>query len=102
MRSQQHLPGSEAGAGAAAESQRGAERDILGTNVGRAQLNLGQSTDEGDFEGDRLALIGTINAVHAAEAARIDGLLLGETELKALRDANDLDKDIALQRATTA
>ena len=96
------LAGSEAGAAAAAESQRGAERDILGTNVGRAQLNLGQSTDEGDFEGDRLALIGTINAVHAAEAARIDGLLFGETELKALRDANDLDRDIALGRATTA
>ena len=94
------LAGSEAGAAAAAESQRGAERDILGTNVGRAQLNLGQSTDEGDFEGDRQALIGTINAVHAAEAARIDGLLLGETALKALRDANDLDRDIALQRAT--
>ena len=94
------LAGSEAGAGAAAESQGRAERDILGTNVGRAQLNLGQSTDEGDFEGDRQALIGTINAVHAAEAARIDGLLLGETALKALRDANDLDRDIALQRAT--
>ena len=94
------LPGSEAGAAAAAESQGRAERDILGTNVGRARLNLGQSTDEGDFEGDRLALIGTINAVHAAEAARIDGLILGETTLKALRDANDLDRDIALQRAT--
>ena len=99
---QEALPGSEAGAAAAAESQRGAERDILGTNVGRARLNLGQSTDEGDFEGDRQALIGTINAVHAAEAARIDGLLFGETELKALRDANDLDRDIALGRATTA
>ena len=99
---QEALPGSEAGAAAAAESQRGAERDILGTNVGRARLNLGQSTDEGDFEGDRLALIGAINAVHAAEAARIDGLLFGETELKALRDANDLDRDIALGRATTA
>ena len=97
---QEALPGSEAGAGAAAERQGRAERDILGTNVGRAQLNLGQSTDEGDFEGDRLALIGTINAVHAAEAARIDGLLLGETALKALRDANDLDRDIALLRAT--
>ena len=97
---QEALPGSEAGAGAAAERQGRAERDILGTNVGRAQLNLGQSTDEGDFEGDRQALIGTINAVHAAEAARIDGLLLGETALKALRDANDLDRDIALLRAT--
>ena len=97
---QEALPGSEAGAGAAAERQGRAERDILGTNVGRAQLNLGQSTDEGDFEGDRQALIGTINAVHAAEAARIDGLILGETALKALRDANDLDRDIALQRAT--
>ena len=95
------LPGSEAGAAAAAESQRGAERDILGTNVGRAQFNLGESTDEGDFESDRQALIGTINAVHAAEAARIDALILGETALKALRDANDLDRDIALQRATT-
>ena len=96
---QEALPGSEAGA-AAAESQGRAERDILGTNVGRARLNLGQSTDEGDFESDRQALIGTINAVHAAEAARIDGLLLGETALKALRDANDLDRDIALLRAT--
>ena len=99
---QEALPGSEAGAGAAAERQGRAERDILGTNVGRAQLNLGQSTDEGDFEGDRQALIGTINAVHAAEAARIDALILGETALKALRDANDLDRDIALLRATTA
>ena len=99
------LPGSEAGAAdaaAAAESQRRAESSILDTNVGRARFELGRSTDEGDFESDRQDLIDAINAVHAAEDARIDDLMLGETEITALRKANDLDRDTALGRATTA
>ena len=96
------LPGSEAGAGAAAESQRRAESSILDTNVGRARFDLGLSTDEGEFELDRQTLILSIVAVHAAEDARIDGLMLGETAIAALRLANDLDRDRALGRATTA
>ena len=99
------LPGSEAGAAdaaAAAESQRRAESSILDTNVGRARFELGRSTDEGDFELDRQTLILSIIAAHAAENARIDALMLGETEIAALRLANDLDRDMALERATTA
>ena len=94
----------EVAAEVAAERQRtadsNAERSLLGTGVDRARFNLGQSTDEGDFEGDRLALIGTINAVHAAEAARIDALMGSETELAALRAKNDLARDEGIRRAT--
>ena len=104
-----HLPGSEAGAeaaAAAAESQRRAESSILDTNVGRARFELGRSTDEGDFELDRQTLILSITSPFTLlNNERIDALMLGETEIAQHYEGKpiDLERDIGIRvELTTA
>ena len=88
---------------AATERQRiadgNAERSLLGTGVRSARFELGRSGSENEFELDRQTLLLSIIAVHTAEDARIDDLMLGEIQVAALRKANDLDRDIAIERA---
>ena len=88
----------------AAERQRRADEaagsSLLGTDVRSARFELTRSTDEADFEVDRQALIDAIDAVHAAEDERINGLMLSEIQLAALRAKNDLARDIGIANAT--
>ena len=91
-------------AAAAAERQRRADEaagsSLLGTDVRSARFELTRSTGESDFEVDRQALITAINAVHAAEDARITDTMGSEIELAALRAKNDLARDIGIANAT--
>ena len=90
-------------AATATERQRiadgNAERSLLGTGVRSARFELGRAGSENEFELDRQTLLLSIVAVHAAEDARIDDLMLGEIQVAALRKANDLDRDMAIERA---
>ena len=93
---------------AEAEAQRQADREqsagigLLRTDVQRAQFGLGLATDESDFEARRQAALDATNAFHDAEAERIDGLMLSETQLANQRAANALARERAIHRLTTA
>ena len=65
-----------------------------------AVFDLRESGSEGEFEANRQRAILLTVAYYAAENERINGLKGSETELAALRDANDLARRIALGRLT--
>ena len=68
----------------------------------QAEFNLGEATDEADFETKRNLWIQAINAYYDAEEERIDNLEVSEAELRALRADNQLAREQALQGATHA
>ena len=72
------------------------------TGVGRARLNLSQSTSEQQFETRRLELITAINAEYAAQILLIGNLGLTEAEVATRSAAALLTRDRALDGATTA
>ena len=85
-----------------AEQEQSAGIGLLRTDVQRAQFDLGLATDEDDFEARRQAALDATNAFHDAEAERIDGLMLSETQLANQRAANALARERAIHRLTTA
>ena len=85
-----------------AEQEQSAGIGLLRTDVQRAQFDLGLATDEDDFEDRRQVALDATNAFHDAEAERIDGLMLSETQLANLREANALARERAIHRLTTA
>ena len=70
--------------------------------VARARFNLTGATTEQGFEDARRSLIRAINAFYDNELKRIDELALSETALENLRQDNQLGREQALRRATTA
>ena len=93
---------------AAVAAERQAQREsnaaagLLQTGVGQARFDLGLSGSEGEFEANRIALINATNAFYDNELANINKLELSEIELTDLRTANELKRQQALSRATTA
>ena len=84
---------------AQAGREAGAGASLLQTGVGRAQFALGQSGSEAGFEQNRQDLINATNDFYDNELARINELMRTEIELQALREANQLARDRALDRA---
>ena len=78
------------------------ESNLLENAVARARFNLTGATTEQGFEDARRSLIRAINAFYDNELKRIDELALSETALKNLRQDNQLGREQALRRATTA
>lgn len=78
------------------------ESNLLENAVARARFNLTGATTERGFEDARRSLIRAINAFYDNELKRINELALSETELKNLRQDNQLLREQALRRATTA
>ena len=78
------------------------ESNLLENAVARARFNLTGATTEQGFEDARRSLIRAINAFYDNELARINELALSETALKNLRQDNQLQREQALRRATTA
>ena len=70
--------------------------------LNRSQFEFGGATGEGDFESRRGTLITAINAFYDAELLRIAEVAESEDQLRILRDASELSREQALQRATTA
>ena len=85
------------------QSRQSRSRSALGQNaISRGQFNLGNATDETDFEAQRENLITAINAYYDAEEARIEQLKLTEDELRDLREDTQLAREQALRQAETA
>lgn len=78
------------------------ESNLLENAIARARFNLTGATTEQGFEDARRTLIRAINAFYDNELKRIDELALSETELENLRQDNQLLREQALRRATTA
>lgn len=78
------------------------ESNLLENAIARARFNLTGATSEQGFEDARRSLIRAINAFYDNELARINELALSETALKNLRQDNQLLREQALRRATTA
>ena len=78
------------------------DTSLLQNQLQRAQFDLGLATDEDDFEARRQRLISATNTFYDAELQRIMQVAESETELQDLREDNELARDRALQRATTA
>ena len=75
---------------------------LLRNAVNRSQFELGRATGEEDFETRRGTLITDINEFYDAELARIAEVEGSEEELQNLREDNQLARERALDRATTA
>ena len=78
------------------------ESNLLENAIARARFNLTGATTEQGFEDARRSLIRAINAFYDNELKRIDELALSETALENLRQDNQLGREQALRRATTA
>ena len=78
------------------------ESNLLENAIARARFNLTGATSERGFEDARRSLIRAINAFYDNELKRIDELALSETALENLRQDNQLGREQALRKATTA
>ena len=78
------------------------DNSLLQNALQRAQFSFGQAAGEEDFETRREAVIRLTNAFHDAEFERIGQIAESETELRDLREDNELARGRALLRATTA
>ena len=78
------------------------ESDLLENAIARARFNLTGATTEQGFNTAQRGLITAIDAYYDNELARINELDLSETELQNFREDNQLKRDQALRRATTA
>ena len=78
----------------------GATATAARNTLNRSRFELGRATGEEDFESRRGTLITDINAFYDAELLRIAEVEGSELELQNLRNANQLSRDQALNRAT--
>ena len=72
--------------------------ELQQNRVQRAQFELGQATDEADFESRRQTLIDATNRYYDLEEARIETLEGSEAELQNLREDNQLAREQGVQR----
>ena len=88
--------------GAETDDLRRTSNALLQNAIQRAQENLTGATSEEDFETRRQELLRFIEEYYDAEKARIDALMLSESQLRDQQEDTEFARQRALQQATTA
>ena len=88
--------------GAETDDLRRTSNALLQNALQRAQENLTGATSEEDFETRRQELLRFIEEYYDAEKARIDALMLSESQLRDQQEDTEFARQRALQQATTA
>ena len=88
--------------GAETDNLRRTSNALLQNALQRAQFNLTGATSESDFETRRRELLRFIEEYYDAEKARIDGLMLSESQLRDQQEDTEFARQRALQQATDA
>ena len=88
--------------GAETDDLRRTSNALLQNAIQRAQFNLTGATSESDFETRRRELLRFIKEYYDAEKARIDALMLSESELRDQQEDTEFARQRALQQATDA
>ena len=96
------LAGAAALGGAETDNLRRISNALLQNALQRAQFNLTGATSESDFETRRRELLRFIEEYYDAEKARIDGLMLSESQLRDQQEDTEFARQRALQQATDA
>ena len=96
------LAGAAALGGAETDNLRRTSNALLQNALQRAQFNLTGATSESDFETRRRELLRFIEEYYDAEKARIDGLMLSESQLRDQQEDTEFARQRALQQATDA
>ena len=96
------LAGAAALGGAETDNLRRTSNALLQNALQRAQFNLTGATSESDFETRRRELLRFIKEYYDAEKARIDGLMLSESQLRDQQEDTEFARQRALQQATDA
>ena len=88
--------------GAETDDLRRTSNALLQNALQRAQFNLTGATSESDFETRRRELLRFIEEYYDAEKARIDALMLSESQLRDQQEDTEFARQRALQQATDA
>ena len=96
------LAGAAALGGAETDNLRRTSNALLQNAIQRAQFNLTGATSESDFETRRRELLRFIEEYYDAEKARIDALMLSESQLRDQQEDTEFARQRALQQATDA
>ena len=96
------LAGAAALGGAKTHNLRRTSNALLQNALQRAQFNLTGATSESDFETRRRELLRFIEEYYDAEKARIDALMLSESQLRDQQEDTEFARQRALQQATDA
>ena len=96
------LAGAAALGGAETDNLRRTSNALLQNALQRAQFNLTGATSESDFETRRRELLRFIEEYYDAEKARIDALMLSESQLRDQQEDTEFARQRALQQATDA
>ena len=88
--------------GAETDDLRRTSNALLQNAIQRAQFNLTGATSEQDFETRRQELLRFITEYYDAEKARIDALMLSESQLRDQQEDTEFARQRALQQATDA
>ena len=96
------LAGAAALGGAETDDLRRTSNALLQNAIQRAQFNLTGATSEQDFETRRQELLRFITEYYDAEKARIDALMLSESQLRDQQEDTEFARQRALQQATDA
>ena len=96
------LAGAAALGGAKTHNLRRISNALLQNALQRAQFNLTGATSESDFETRRRELLRFIEEYYDAEKARIDALMLSESQLRDQQEDTEFARQRALQQATDA
>ena len=88
--------------GAETDNLRRTSNALLQNALQRAQFNLTGATSESDFETRRRELLRFIEEYYDAEKARIDALMLSESQLRDQQEDTEFARQRALQQATDA
>ena len=96
------LSGAAALGGAETDNLRRTSNALLQNALQRAQFNLTGATSESDFETRRRELLRFIEEYYDAEKARIDALMLSESQLRDQQEDTEFARQRALQQATDA
>ena len=96
------LTGAAALGGAETDNLRRTSNALLQNALQRAQFNLTGATSESDFETRRRELLRFIEEYYDAEKARIDALMLSESQLRDQQEDTEFARQRALQQATDA